>query len=130
MMCGSVMTMNDPHKISKIYDRLNDQPNLQKLIRDSYYDTLISEQRKNNIANHKLAIGELNRAFENCRQHMKEDIGECDENRIIDFMIINAPAAYCKCDFKYIINLYYGKYWHDYYSSEYLDPDYNDLLSD
>ena len=114
-------------KMSKIYDLLNDQSELQELIRYYYYVSLIPEQRVK--ANHKLVIGELDRAFTNCRLHMVEVIGEYDEDGIIDFMVTMAPVAYNKCDFKYVFK-FYGDDWHDYYSYEYLDPDYNDLFSE
>ena len=127
MKCGPKMTIIDPLKMSKIYDRLNDKLNLQELIKYYYYISLIPEQRE---ANHKLAVDELNTAFTNCRLHMVEVIGEYDEDGIIDFMVTNAPMTNNRCNFKYIFNSFYGDDWYDYYSYEYLDPDYNDLFSD
>lgn len=125
------MTENNPHKMSKIYDLLNDQPHLQELIRDSYYKLIRDSYYKQMAkANHNLAIGELDRAFTNCRQHMVEVIGEYDEDGIIDFMVTSAAVAYNRCDFKYVFRGFYGKDWYDYYSYEYLDPDYNDLFSE
>ena len=121
------MTENNPHKMSKIYDLLNDQPHLQELIRDSYYKQMAKANHKQMAkANHKLAIGELDRAFTNCRLHMVEVIGEYDEDGIIDFMVTSAYNS----DFRYVFRGFYGKDWYDYYSYEYLDPDYNDLFSE
>jgi len=130
MKCGPKMTENDPHKMSKIYDLLNGQPHLQEEIRYYYYVSLLPtlEQRLNN---RKLVIGELDRAFTNCRLHMVEVIGGYDEDGIIDFMVTSAPVAYNKKNkFKYVFNGFYGDDWYDYYSYEYLDPDYNDLFSE
>ena len=125
------MTENNPHKMSKIYDLLYDQPHLQELIRDSYYKLIRDSYYKQMAkANHKLAIGELDRAFENCRKHMVEVIGEYDEDGIIDFMVTSASVAYNRCDFRYVFRGFYGKDWYEYYSYEYLDPDYNDLFSE
>ena len=118
MKCGPKMSMNDPHKMSNIYDLLNDQPDLQKLVKYYYYVSLIPEQRQHN---HKLAIGELDRAFTNCRQHMQEMLGGSDEDDIIDFMVASAPVAYNKCSFKYVFNDFYGEDWADYYYHEYLE---------
>ena len=123
MKCGAKMTENYPHKMNKIYDLLNDQPHLQELIRDFYYKQMAK-------ANYKLVIGQLDSAFKNCRQHMVEVIGECDEDEIIDFMVTNAPGAYNKCNLNYVFNGFYGDDWQEYYSYEYLDPDYNNLFSE
>ena len=80
--------------MSNIYDLLNDQPDLQKLIKYYYYMSLIPEQR---WYNYKSVVAKLDSAFTNCREHMRVMLGGSD--------------AYNEISLIRVFNDFYGEDW-------------------
>jgi hypothetical protein len=70
-------------KFADIYDMLNEQPHLQEIIRQSYYDDVLREESKENKSR---VIDQLNYVFKNVRIHQIELFGDSDEEYILGTM--------------------------------------------
>ena len=66
-----------------IYDRLNEQPHLQEIIRQKYYWTILGEEQKEN---HREVVDILNYTFCNVRRHHLGHWAEVNEKEIWEWL--------------------------------------------
>ena len=114
-------------KFASIYDRLNEQPHLQEIIRNYYYGEILRDEAKENNVH---VIDQLNYAYSNAKQHQKELYGSPDDDYMVQFMKENAnfseiirttkKGKNIKYGLKGVFNEFYGNAWQDYYYWEYL----------
>ena len=117
--------MECANKYLDIYDKLNNQPHLQEIIRNYYYDDILNEQARHAKFH---VLDTLNYAFNNAITHQKQIYGWIeDENCFLRFIrppVFYEVIRYGKLGeqiygFRGIIEQYYGNDWIDYYSYEY-----------
>ena len=114
------------NKFASIYDKLNEQPHLQEIIRNYYYDGILKDEAKDAKFH---VLDTLNYAYGNVRQHQEEIYGCADEEDFLRFImhsvfyevIGNNKFGKVIYGFKRIIEQYYGSDWEEYYNYEYLD---------
>jgi len=126
------MKMQLQHKFANIYDRLNEQPQLQEIIKSHYYAEILRDQAKENNVH---VIDQLNYAYSNAKKHQKELYGGPDDDNMLDFMKENGnfseiirttnEGKNIKYGLKGVFNDFYGNSWVEFYYWEYL---YNDEL--
>ena len=113
------------NKFASIYDKLNEQPHLQEIIRNYYYDGILKDEAKDAKFH---VLDTLNYAFKNARTHQKQIYGWIeDENCFLRFIrhsyfyqvIGNNKFGKVIYGFRGIIEEYYGNDWNDYYNYEY-----------
>tara|TARA_B100000902_G_scaffold144944_1_gene142240 strand:+ start:106 stop:492 length:387 start_codon:yes stop_codon:yes gene_type:complete len=120
-------------KFAVIYDRLNSQPDLQEIIKEKYYDTVLRENREKQQENHREVVDILNYSFSNVRQHQLALSNQVNENEIIVFLkegghyyeVIGPNKLY---GYRRAIEQFYGDDWEDYFEYEY--GDYNAVNGD
>ena len=69
----------EAHKFSKIYDRLNNQPHLQDIIKEHYYEPILRDLRDNHKHNNDLLTIEW-KVFIECEMDLGEGLhgGDCN----------------------------------------------------
>jgi len=114
----------EAQKFADIYDKLEEQPHLQDIIKQHYYEDILRDEAKD--AKFHL-LDTLNYAFRNAREHQEEIHGYIDEDYLLKFMrrsvfyevIGNGKLGPVIYGWHGIIDKYYGNYWQDYYEYEY-----------
>ena len=112
------------NQFARIYDRLNEQPHLQAIIKQEVLEQLLKEEAKD--AKFHL-LDTLNYAFKNVRKHQVQIYGRILERSFLTFMkhsmfyqVIGhnkfGPINY---GFKGIIEQFYGSDFNDYFQYEY-----------
>lgn len=123
---GTKSKMELQNKFASIYDKLNEQPHLQEIIRNYYYDGILKDEAKDGKFH---VLDTLNYAYGNVRQHQEEIYGRVEEKDFLRFIkhsvfyevIGNNKFGKVIYGFKRIIEQYYGSDWQEYYNYEYLD---------
>ena len=122
----------NPSKFSDIYDRLNNQPHLQEIIKQNYYESVLTVQRKHDLWQ---VNDTLSYAFNNVRTHQEEVYGCADQNEFLRFMkhsvfyeiVGNNKFGPIRYGFKGVIEHFYGEdfvSFYDKYSDSEDDLDY------
>lgn len=125
----------NPNQFADIYDRLNNQPHLQEIIRQYYYNDLLNLQRKHDLWQ---VNDTLSYAFNNARKHQEEvyGFGCADQNdNLLRFMknsvfyeiVGNNKFGPIRYGFKGVIEHFYGEdfvSFYDKYSDSEDDLDY------
>ena len=122
----------NPSKFSDIYDRLNNQPHLQEIIKQNYYESVLTVQRAHDLWQ---VNDTLSYAFNNVRTHQEEVYGCADQNEFLRFMkhsvfyeiVGNNKFGPIRYGFKGVIEHFYGEdfvSFYDKYSDSEDDLDY------
>jgi len=120
----------DLDKFAAIYDRLNSQPHLQDIIKQSYYDAVLTVQRAHDLWHVNQTLSYV---FNNVRTHQEEIYGFHDETDILRFMkqyyeiFGNNKFGPILYGFKGVIEHFYGEdfvSFYDKYSDSEDDLDY------
>ena len=70
----------NPSQFADIYDRLNNQPHLQEIIKQKYYESVLTVQRAHDLFQ---VNDTLSYAFNNVRTHQEEVYGSKNEDDLI-----------------------------------------------
>jgi hypothetical protein len=114
----------EAHKFVDIYDRLNDQPHLQDIIKQHCYEAILKEEAKEAKFH---VLDTLNYAFKNARIHQEEIYGRTLEKTMLTFMkhsmfyqvVRNGKHGPQIYGWHGIIEYFYGDDWNDYYNQHY-----------
>ena len=128
----------NPSQFADIYDRLNNQPHLQEIIKQKYYESVLTVQRAHDLFQ---VNDTLSYAFNNVRKHQEEVYGCEDEADILRFMkdsvfyeiVGNNKFGPIRYGFKGVIEDFYGSEFVSFYDKysdseddlEYYENDYD-----